>query len=91
MKTATFQSALIEIVSVESYESPSVAFRELADWLEANPQFELLGEIKYYCINGAHTVFAKSMKALLSNTEYRKMGIREPKPRKTKTNYVKNP
>jgi hypothetical protein len=89
MKSVTFQPCLIKAVSVESYESPSAAFRELADWLEANPQFDILGEVRYSLINGAHTVFIKSMRALLKNEDYRKMGMRIPRPKNVKINYAK--
>lgn len=88
-KSATFQPCLIEIVSFESYESPSMAFRELADWLESNPQFDILGEVRYDLINGAHTVRVKSLRALLTNEDYRKMGLKVPTPKKVKLNYSK--
>jgi hypothetical protein len=88
-KSATFQPILIEACAFESYESPSEAFRELADWLEVNPMFEILGEVRYANVNGAHTVFVKSLRALLTNEDYRKMGKRIPKPKKVKVNYAR--
>jgi len=88
-KSAAFQPCLIEIAYFESYESPSQAFRELADWLEANSSFAILGEVKYELINGAHTVFVKSMRALLTNEDYRKIGLKVPNPKKVKLNYAK--
>ena len=88
-KSATFQPCLIEAVYFESYKSPSESFRELAEWLEANPDFNLLGEVRYELINGAHTVFVKSLRALLTETDYEKMKLRVPKFKKIKLNYAK--